>query len=423
MPRKLLALALLLAATFLCGFGGPTLVDRPIAPTQRLDLGELQQIVDARTLPEVSAEALLVYDIDAGRMLYERNSDVALPPASLTKLMTALLVLEAGKLDEVVTVQESDLIGDASMGLAVGDQATVETLLWGVLIPSGNDAAMALARHTGGTVENFVARMNARAAELNLAESNFQNPHGLDAADHVTSARDLLALTLANLDYSLFREIVATAETIVDGYPLQSTNQLLDSYAGATGIKTGTTPAAGECLIAQIERDGHPVLIVLLGSGDRYADARALHELYQLNYRWTGGDTLPALNRLVEPTALAMVVERERRGRLGAARTGLGALFSRSLFSRTDVAAEEGDDRLARGEGRADEDRGRLWYLRVEGEGPQTLVRRWGSAGLRPHHRVQLPAPGQPWQAGDVVGRLEWRLDGELVGEQRLVLR
>ncbi len=423
MPRKTLAFALLFAATFLCGFGGPTLVDRPIAPTQRLDVGDLQQIVDARTLPEVSAEALLVYDIDAGRMLYERNSDVALPPASLTKLMTALLTLEAGNLDQMVTVQESDLIGDASMGLAAGDQVTVETLLWGLLIASGNDAATALARHVAGSTDAFVAQMNQRAAALGLAETNFQNPHGLDADSHMSSARDLLALTLANLDYPLFREIVATAETTVDGYPLQSTNQLLETYAGATGIKTGTTPAAGECLIAQIERDGHPILIIILGSSDRYADARALHDLYQLNYRWTGGSTLPALNRLIERAPSPVTAEQGTVSRLGAARMMLGSLFSRAPFSRTDVADEEVGDRLAQGENEADENQTRLWYLSVEGEGPQTLVRRWGSAGLRPHHHVQPPAPGQPWRAGDVVGRLEWRLNGRLVGEQRLVLR
>ncbi len=405
MPRKLLALAFFCTAAFLCGFGGPTLVDRPVAPTQRLSPGDLRQMVEARTLPEVSAEALLVYDIDAGRMLYERDSDVARAPASLTKLMTALLVLEADNLDDVVTVEENDLIGDSSMGLAVDDQVTVETLLWGLLLPSGNDAAMALARHTSGSADNFVARMNERATQMGLAETTFQNPHGLDADNQVTSARDLLTLTLADLDYPLFREIVATAQISADGYALQNTNELLANDAGGisgtTGIKTGTTPLAGECLVAQIERDGHPMLIIVLGSSDRYADVRALHNLYQLNYRWTGGTTLPALNRLIEPPQATV--------------DGAAISVTSGAISNATSITEAGGIDIASDP--------KLWYLRAEGEMPQTLARRWQGVPLYAYHEIERPAEGGPWQAGMNVGRLLWYVGDEVVGTQELVLR
>ena len=135
---------------------------------RRLTPAELRNWSETLAPPEISAAALLVYDVDAEQILFERAMDEALPMASLTKLMTSLLVWEADDLNATVTIEAADLVGGASMGLIAGDRLTVEELLWGLLVPSGNDAAMALARHVGGSVDAFVARMNERAAELGL---------------------------------------------------------------------------------------------------------------------------------------------------------------------------------------------------------------------------------------------------------------
>lgn len=353
----------------LVGFGPPRLVDRDVAPTVRLDTGALRQVAENSQPPEVTAQALLVYDVDAQRVLFKRNEEEALPPASLTKLMTALLVLEQGDLNARVTVEAGDLIGGATMGLQAGESLTVEQLLRGLLIPSGNDASMVLARHLSGSVAAFVDRMNERAAELGLAQTYFVNPHGLDADAHLSSAMDLLVLTQQLLAYSLFREIVATSSAEVAGHALQSTNQLLETFPGADGIKTGTTTAAGECLIASITRDGRRLLIVILGSDDRYGDARALYAAYENSFRWMDGDfaEVAPLNRVLSPS-------------------------------------------------------GDIWYLRSEGQPPQILQQRWLEPSLRAYRRLELPPPGQTWQPGMYAGVVEWRLGDLLIGNQTLIL-
>jgi D-alanyl-D-alanine carboxypeptidase (penicillin-binding protein 5/6) len=362
------ALALLMLC-FLTGFGPPRLVDQFESPTQWLTIGQLAAWQDARQPPPLSARAYLLYDVSADRTLFAQESTLALPPASLTKLMTALLILEQNALTVTVTVQASDLIGDASMGLAAGERLTVDQLLWGLLLPSGNDAAMALARHSAGRVEDFVARMNERAQQLGLAQSHFANPHGLDAPNHLSSAADLLLLTQTLWGYPRFRQIVATAEVTISGHLLQNTNELLTTFPGANGVKTGTTDAAGQCLVASIVRDGRPLLIVLLGSQDRYADLRTLYAHYGQNYQWVTGDprALAALNRLYGPDGV-------------------------------------------------------LWPLRVLGEPPTRLLRPWELSNLRAFRWVQPPSATTNWQPGVEVGVLEWRLGNELLNRQSLVL-
>ncbi len=362
-------LFLCVCCLFTTGFGPPRLVDREFAPTTRVGAAELAAWAAASAPPAVSAAAALVYDVDAGRVLLAAHEEDALPPASLTKLMTALLVLEQDDLEALVTIAPEDLIGDASMGLRAGEAVTVRQLLWGLLVPSGNDAAMALARHSAGSVPAFVERMNRRAAELGLAQTRFVNPHGLDAEGHVSSAADLLTLARHAWQHALLREIVAQPAAIVAGHEMQSTNRLLADYPGVVGLKTGTTPAAGECLIAAVEDSGHVVFVVVLGSADRYADFRTLHEHYQDNYIWLHGRpaALAALNRLVDPA-------------------------------------------------------GALRYLAVEGEPPSLLSTRWGAPALTAYRRLALPSEAG-WTAGQAVGALEWRLGDTLVATQTLALR
>ncbi len=358
----------LLTLPFLTGFGPPQLVDRIYVPTQRVKVGAVQALTATRQLPELSAEAYLLYDLDANQLLLTHNIHAALPPASLTKLMTALLVLEQADLTAQVTIERSDQVGGATMGLRAGETLTVEQLLWGMLIPSGNDAATAVARHVAGSSKAFVELMNQRAQALGLAASHFVNPHGLDAAGHTSSAGDLLLLTQLLWRYPLFRQIVATATTEIADRQLSTTNELLALDHRANGVKTGTTDRAGQCLVAGLQQNGRQLFIIVLNSRDRYADTQALYSYYNANYVWFDGQhgELTTLNRLY------------------------------------------GDD-------------GKSWYLRPEGKPTAWLLSRMDLARLRSFHRLHLPSADQPWQPGMPVGVLEWWLDNRLIGSQPLI--
>jgi D-alanyl-D-alanine carboxypeptidase (penicillin-binding protein 5/6) len=253
--------------------------------------------------------------------------------------------------------------------LQAGEQLTVEQLLWGMLIPSGNDAATALARDNAGSVEAFVKRMNQRAAELGLKQTHFVNPEGIDADGHVTSANDLLMLARKNWAFPLFQKIVATTEITIAGHALRNTNELLGKLPGVNGIKTGTTDNAGQCLVASIVHNGHQILSVVLGSSDRYSDTLALDKVYQANYTWVDGkvNELAVLNHLYAPD-------------------------------------------------------GNLWYLRATGTPPSLLIRRGDDAILQTYRLLQLPPAGQLWQSGMTVGVLEWRLGDQMIDTQPLVL-
>ncbi len=368
--HRFLVAALALLALFLCGFGPPTLLDSDLPTAQGLTVGQLRQMEQAGRPPEsISAQAVLVYDLDADRVLIESNAGTGRPPASLTKLMTALLILERGGLDQRVVVEQEDLVGEATMGLVRGELLTAEELLWGLLVPSGNDAALALARHHSGQLHLFVQRMNLRAQELGLAQTHFVNPNGFDAAGQSSSAQDLLVLTRLLWEYPLFRQIVGTASAQVAGHPLISTNQLLGTYPGANGVKTGTTTAAGQSLIAGIDRNGHQLFVIVLGSQERYFDARALIAAADNSFAWANLSVGPRL-------------------------TGL--------------------DRLYDGEQKR-------WFVRAEGETSALFLPTWERQQVRPYRRLQLPPPGL-WSAGASAGVLEWRMGERVVATQRLVL-
>ena len=291
----------LVVLPLVAGFGPPRLVDREIAPTARVSVGELRRWAELRALPDVTARAYLVYDVASGQVLVGEGMDDAVPPASLTKLMTALLVLERGGLDELVTIAPEDIIDGATMGLRPGMQLSVTDLLWGLLVPSGNDAALALSRHVSGDSSTFVEVMNRRAAELGLSKTHFVNPHGLDEAGHVSSAQDLLQLTLRLWSDPLFRTMVGTGRVTVGGRELRNTNEWLTSNRAAVGVKTGTTPAAGECLIAAVERAGRTIFVVVLGSRERYADTGRLLAATDAAFAWmpARAEELSVLNRMV----------------------------------------------------------------------------------------------------------------------------
>jgi D-alanyl-D-alanine carboxypeptidase (penicillin-binding protein 5/6) len=242
-------------------------------------------IGDLANTPAVSARAVLLADAVTGTTLCEKRSREPLPPASTTKIMTALVALERGNLADLVTVPAEALeVGEASMGLVLGERLSVEDLLYGLLLTSGNDASVAIAMYIAGSVDGFVALMNERAETLGLEATHYANPHGLDAPGHLTSAADLLTVTRAALQYDEFARIVATPQATVAGRLLFNTNELLSTYDGANGVKTGTTDEAGQCVVAAASRNGGLAIAVVLGSEDRFSDAAALLDHYFANY-------------------------------------------------------------------------------------------------------------------------------------------
>lgn len=233
-------------------------------------------------LPQVSARAWVIIDPETGEVLAGDNATQEAPMASTTKIMTALIVLENADLDEDVTVSRNAasfaIPAYSNAGLREGDVLSVRDMLRAALIVSGNDAAVALAEHVGGDVDGFVAMMNEEARRLGLDETSFENPTGLDARGHYSSARDLAALARATMDYSLFRRITTTKYTAVytaEGreIPLSNVNELLYSYPAATGVKTGTSPAAGPSLVASATVADEDYISVVLDAPDRYGES------------------------------------------------------------------------------------------------------------------------------------------------------
>jgi len=247
------------------------------------------RLPDSRPAPATSADSVVVLDVTSGAILYEMNANTPLPPASLTKIMTALIALENYELDEVVTVPPDcvDLSGN-NMGLLSGEQLSVEDLLYGLLLYSSSDAACALSFHNGLSGGLFVKKMNEKAQALGLSSINFVNVTGLDDLNHRASAYDIAKLSLEameNQEYGkIFRKIVGTPQATVFSqgglsHQLVNTNSLLGSMPGVTGVKTGYTEEAGGCLSLSVFRGGYELLVVVMGSEGmeaRFEDAKEL---------------------------------------------------------------------------------------------------------------------------------------------------
>lgn len=240
---------------------------------------------------EVSATGVVVLDLDSDVFLYKRNEKGLLSPASTTKLITALVVLDNYRLDDVVTVR--DVVNDGQvMGLIPGERITVENLLYGALIHSGNDAAWALADYYPGGVPKFVEAMNAKAKELHLTQSQFTNPVGYDDPGHKMSPIDLAFLGEAALNNTVIAKMVAIPSITISDvthtyfHQLKNVNELLGKIPGVGGIKTGWTEEAGENLITLVERNGHRVIIVVLHSQDRFGDTQTLIDWIFGSFQW-----------------------------------------------------------------------------------------------------------------------------------------
>ena len=227
---------------------------------------------------EPHAAAAVLMDAGSGRVLYEEHAHEPRPIASITKLMTALVALESGRaLDETVTIlpQWTGAEG-SSLYLRPGETLTLEDLLYGLLLRSGNDAALAVAGYCAGSEEAFVAQMNRRAGELGMKDTHFTNPSGLDGEGHVSSAYDMALLARACLDNETLREIASTRSVSRAGRVLTNHNKLLWRYEGCIGLKTGYTQRAGRTLVSAAEREGLTLICVTLNDPDDWADHAAL---------------------------------------------------------------------------------------------------------------------------------------------------
>jgi len=239
----------------------------------------------------VHAASAILVDANSGAVLYERSPDAPRPPASVTKILTALVILEHGRLEDTVVVSRiAAQTGGHRLGLRVGQQISLGDLLAATLILSANDAAVAAAEHVGGGLDGFVALMNEKAGEIGMRSSHFANPHGLDQPSHYTTARDMATLTRVALEQSTFAELVRIRQARLTIWKpgrrslvprariVQTHNRLLGYLQGADGVKTGYTDSAGRCLVASASRGSHRMIAVLLNDPRRWTDAAALIE-------------------------------------------------------------------------------------------------------------------------------------------------
>ena len=318
--------------------------------------------------PSVSAKGAVLMDGDSGRILWSQNGDEALPIASTTKLMTALVAYEYDPtLQSVVEIKpEWTGIEGSSLYLRAGERLTLEELLYGVLLVSGNDAAEAVAGSCGGDSSDFIERMNETAAELGMTRSHFSTPSGLEDEGNYASATDLARLARAFLSVEPLAQIAATPVTTIGTRTLLNHNQLLWRYEGCIGLKTGYTQKAGRTLVSAAEREGQTLIAVTLNDRDDWADHAEL-----LDY---GFSTFP-------------------RTELVAAGTEIATLpVTGAVPGLVSVAA------------------GESVYCALE-------------SGETVEQTVELPDTLEaPLEAGQTVGRMVFTLDGETVGETPLVV-
>ncbi|MGI6577587.1 MAG: D-alanyl-D-alanine carboxypeptidase family protein [Eubacteriales bacterium] len=226
--------------------------------------------------PSVSAQSAVVYDADSDRFLYEKQSDRKMKIASTTKIMTAIVVLENCNLDDVVTIEKKHYAEGSSMYLREGEKVSVRDLLYGLMLMSGNDAALALAYHCAGGPDEFAVLMNNKAKELGMVNSSFRNPNGLDQDGHYSTARDMALLASYCMKNENFRAIVGTKSGHFAGRYMSNHNKLLSRLEGTTGLKTGYTSSAGRCLVSSVKRNGREVIVVTLNAPDDWRDHIAL---------------------------------------------------------------------------------------------------------------------------------------------------
>ncbi|MCR4305451.1 MAG: D-alanyl-D-alanine carboxypeptidase [Candidatus Daviesbacteria bacterium] len=292
----LFAIVVAIAAPFLVDFTDTVLISARI-PQNNAQVAGIQQYNIAPAsqgfpVPGFSARAILIKDLSTGTILYQKDSNIPLPIASTTKIMTALVASEYFQPDSVLTVGESANMPGSKVGLNYGENLSFRSLLYGMLLSSGNDAAYAIAENFPGRIFGFVSAMNKKALELNLRNTRFDNPAGFDSRNQYSSAEDLAKITEEALKNTQLAIIFATEKTNIVSlnkkyiHQLVNLNKLLSSVNGVLGIKTGTTEEAKENLVTLVERDKHRVLLVVLGSNDRFGETTGLIDWTYKNFTW-----------------------------------------------------------------------------------------------------------------------------------------
>lgn len=238
--------------------------------------------VNGQAAPDVSAAQAILMDAESGRVLFDKEAYEARPIASITKIMTAILAIESGKMDEKATVSRNAIYTEgSSIYLEQGEQIKIQDLVYGLMLRSGNDAAVAIAEHIGGSEEGFVYLMNEKAKWLGMNQTHFTNPHGLDDEDHYSSAYDMAILTRDAMKNKQFQEISGSTSYLSENrsYSWRNKHKLVTGYyENATGGKTGYTKRTGRTLVTTAEKNGHSLIVVTLNAGNDWNDHIALFE-------------------------------------------------------------------------------------------------------------------------------------------------
>ncbi|NLG88850.1 MAG: D-alanyl-D-alanine carboxypeptidase [Clostridiaceae bacterium] len=233
--------------------------------------------------PKINARSAIVMDFESGRVIFEKNAYVKRPMASTTKIMTAIVALENGNLDDIVKVSKNAAsIWGSTINLTAGEEVSLRELMYGLLLCSGNDAAIAISEHIAGSVDEFLKMMNRKAEEIGAKNTHFTSPHGLDQTGHYSTAYDLALITRYALNNPVFNEIVRTKSITIGKRYMANTNEMLAGYEGADGVKTGYTGKAGRCLVTSATRDGRRFISVVLFCDSRHQ--RALSSKQILDY-------------------------------------------------------------------------------------------------------------------------------------------
>ena len=267
------------------------LLNEPII--EENDKKEIEAAASSNTKPTINSRRYAIYDRLSGRCIYGKDENKQTAMASTTKIMTAIIVVENCKLEDVVTITAKAAgTGGSTLGINKDDKITVNDLLYGLMLRSGNDAAVALAIHTAGSLEEFANMMNQKAKQLNLKNTHFVTPHGLDNEEHYTTAYELAKITDYALKNKTIAKIVATKSTTIyiNEMPRQinNTNELLGNVEGVYGVKTGFTNNAGRCLVTSVKRGDMDLIVVVLGADtrkDRAKDSMKLIEYAFKRYR------------------------------------------------------------------------------------------------------------------------------------------
>ena len=231
----------------------------------------------------VNARCAIALDKESHQVLYEQNAYEIVPMASTTKILTSLIAIEQDDLNVPVTIsKKASSIRGSKVGYKENEVITLKELIFGLMFKSGNDAAIAIAEHIGGSVEGFAEIMNHYARGIGILDSHFESPHGLDSSQHYSSAYDLALLTCKGMDYDLFREVVGSKSISKDKYNFtrdyNNINKILWKIPGANGVKTGYTGQAGKCLVSSVNNNNKDIIIVVLNCPDRWNVTKQIYE-------------------------------------------------------------------------------------------------------------------------------------------------